>query len=193
MENTRAFQPQVHRHRGLILTLLPCGAVDYAALKDLARALSAKAVDVRIAARQPLPQEAFNARRQQYRAEDFLEIARNEPGDRVLALTDGDLYAGNLNYVFGLAESLGKAAVISLCRLRIGAGAEELCRRAVKEAVHELGHMLGLSHCARRSCAMFFSNSLADTDRKETNCCERCQRKLERSLESAHFPRQQGA
>ena len=146
----------------------------------LARALSARGMDVRIAKQRPLPQEAFDSRRQQYRADDFLRIARNEPGDRVLAVTNCDLYADNLNFVFGLAESFGKYAAISLCRLRIGVDDEKFRLRAVKEAVHELGHMFGLAHCARRSCVMVFSNTLGDTDRKETNWCEGCQRKLER-------------
>jgi archaemetzincin len=170
-----------HRHRRLSLTLLPCGAVDQADLKDLALALSAKGLDVKIAQAQPLPPEAFNARRQQYRADEFLKVAQRESGDRVLAVTERDLYAGNLNFALGLAESFGKCAVISLCRLRMGVDQEEFRRRVVKEAVHELGHTFGLPHCAKSSCVMFFSNSLADTDRKSTDWCDACQKKLERS------------
>ena len=46
--------------------------------------------------------------------------------------------------------------------------------RAVKEAVHELGHLLGLGHCPDPACVMAFSNSLADTDRKGPGFCAPC-------------------
>jgi len=44
----------------------------------------------------------------------------------------------------------------------------------VKEAVHEVGHTLGLAHCTNSSCVMFFSNSILDTDRKKSAFCEKC-------------------
>jgi archaemetzincin len=167
-------------HR-LALTLLPCGAVEAEELKDLARALTAKGMLVTIAKQRPFPPEAFNSRRRQYQGDEFLKVARNEPGDRVLAVTNCDLYADNLNYVFGLADSFGKCAVISLIRLRIDADAEKFRRRAVKEAVHEIGHTFGLSHCAKPECVMHFSNCLEDTDRKGTDWCERCKEELRRN------------
>jgi len=177
---------QMNPDHPLSLTLLPCGAIDQTELNDLAQPLSAKGVDVRIAKQRALPHEAFDARRHQYRADDFLKIARNEVGDRVLAVTNCDLYADNLNYVLGLAESFGKCAVISLCRLRIGADEEKFRNRAVKEAVHEIGHMLGLAHCASLGCVMHFSNSLVDTDRKAADWCERCEKQLQR--DGGHTP-----
>lgn len=50
--------------------------------------------------------------------------------------------------------------------------------RAVKEAVHELGHTYGLGHCRNPRCVMSFSNSLRDVDRKERDFCPSCRRKL---------------
>jgi archaemetzincin len=176
----------------LALTLLPCGAVETEELKDLARALTAKGMLVTIAKQRPFPREAFNSRRQQYRGDEFLKVARSEPGDRVLTVTNCDLYADNLNYVLGLADSFGKCAVISLSRLRIDADAEKFRRRAVKEAVHEIGHTFGLSHCADPECVMYFSNCLEDTDRKGTDWCERCKKELWRDRRGALFAQTDG-
>lgn len=161
--------------RRLSLTLLPCGAVEHEDLQDLARALDGRGMRVTIAKSVPVPPQAFKPQRQQYRADDFLKAARHEPGDRILVVTDCDLYADNLNFALGLADSPGRCAVISLFRLRLGADKEIFRRRAVKEAVHELGHTLGLPHCANPRCVMRFSNSLADTDRKGSEWCESCE------------------
>jgi archaemetzincin len=131
----------------------------------------------------PLPQDAYDRRRNQYLANALLGLAARAAHAlanlcaRVLAVTEADLYAADLNFVFGIAQSRGPAAVISLCRLGLGADPPLRRERALKEAVHELGHTLGLSHCPNAKCVMHFSNSLADTDRKETVLCPVCQRR----------------
>jgi archaemetzincin len=170
----------INPDRFLSLTLLPCGAIKDAELRELARALTGKGMLVTIVNARPVPPEAFEPRRQQYRADDFLDVARNERGDQVLVLTNCDLYADDLNFVFGVADLPGKCAVISLFRLRLGADEETFRRRAVKEAVHEIGHTLGLPHCVTQRCVMRFSNSLGETDDKGTDLCDGCKKKIER-------------
>lgn len=160
------------------VTLVPCGPVEQEDLEFLVRALSERGMKVSIATERKVPAAAFNRARQQYRGDLFLNTAREEAADRVLAVTNYDLYASNLNFVFGVADSGNKSAVISLFRLRMGADEETFRRRLVKEAIHELGHTWGLSHCQNWRCVMHFSNSLEDTDRKETEWCESCDRKL---------------
>ncbi len=97
--------------------------------------------------------------------------------DRLLGITGADLYVPGLNFVFGLAKR--RTAVISLHRLRqpfyhLPEDREVFSHRVLVEAVHELGHTYGLSHCSDPACVMYFSQTIADTDRKGPTFCAAC-------------------
>ena len=147
------------------ITLLPVGNPDRRALDVLARDLSGMGFDVELVGH-ALPQVAFDARRGQFRADALLGMALSVRAQRVLAVTDVDLYAQDLNFVFGVAQPSGDACVISLFRLNLDADEERFRGRALKEAMHELGYTFGLGHCADPGCVMWFSNTLGETDRK---------------------------
>jgi archaemetzincin len=135
----------------------------------------------------PIPDRAYDSRRRQYRAEDFISpLGRRRQGrtDLVLGMTAVDLFVPQLNFVFGLADPRQRCAVISVARLDPRFYQQPpkpalLQERALKEAVHELGHLLGLPHCDNPCCIMFFSNTLADTDRKGPSFCPACQGKIQ--------------
>ena len=135
-----------------------------------------------------LPPEAYNPGRRQYAADYFLPLLkarRPSPGDLVLGVTPVDLYTEEipLNFVLGLADRSQGAAIISLARLDPGfyglpPNPDLFHLRALKEAIHELGHLLGLGHCSDPTCIMFFSNTISDTDRKGPGFCPECLKRL---------------
>ncbi len=131
-----------------------------------------------------IPKTAYNPLRGQYNSTVILKLLPTTC-DVVLGVTDVDIYADNLNFVFGEAELLGRRAVISLRRLRqsfygLPEDKEILKLRALKEAIHEIGHVLGLRHCRGR-CVMRFSNSIFEVDYKDWWFCESCLKKLRNS------------
>ena len=128
--------------------------------------------------------QAYNPQRKQYFSSKLLaSLKKSEGEERVVGIAEVDLYVPRLNFVFGEADVLSGTAIVSLCRLRqeyYGLAPDEalFLERATKEIVHELGHTFGLGHCRNNKCVMHFSNSLADTDLKETSFCSGCRPKI---------------
>ena len=163
------------------------GDVDTEVLEQLARGLAQElAAEVAVRAPVPLPPDTYNAGRCQYSSTEVLRhvsgTSRPAPGI-LLAVTSADLYVPELNFVFGEAHPATRSCIISLARLGVAradaragspAGRERLLERALTEAIHEIGHVLGLGHCSCRTCVMFFSNSILDTDRKGHRFCDKC-------------------
>ena len=125
----------------------------------------------------------LNPVRGQYDAWPIVQSYRDVRADDeyLLLITVKDLYAADLNYIFGLAW--GGIAIVSTHRLAQEFYGLEPDRglfveRLIKEAVHELGHLHGLTHCSDRRCVMAFSNWIGDTDYKSYRLCHRCRRKL---------------
>ena len=181
-----------------MLYLLPIGEVEPYVLEHLIPALSRtfslpcgslKAVRI--------PSEAYHSRRKQYNSEVILhrlQPHRPPQGERLLGITEVDLYVSPLNFVFGQADLPGGVALISLCRLHqefYGLPSDKalFLLRTTKEAVHELGHTYGLRHCYNTKCVMHFSNSLRDTDIKSESFCPRCRRELEDNLQRLRSPK----
>jgi len=170
-----------------VISLLPIGKCETEILFFLKEKLKLFGMPVKLCSQVSLPTGSYNVKRQQYLAGKFLDTAGNYQCYRVLGITEKDLYVKKLNFVFGLAQKGGKAAVISTARLKFGIdilkekGLIMYKKRCLKEAVHELGHTMGLPHCSIKNCVMFFSNSLLDTDAKSERFCRVCQVKMENS------------
>ena len=132
-----------------------------------------------------VPRTAVNSARQQMFLSTLTgKVLRQYPdGDGLLlAITEFDLYKTSHRYIFGDADEQRRIAVVSLHRLRsefYGEDADDnvLFQRTLKECVHEIGHAVGLKHCYNARCAMYYSNSIFETDNKMSHFCETCEKR----------------
>lgn len=125
---------------------------------------------------------AFDPGRNQFHSTRLLaQLVSHASGEgvRLLGVTEVDLFIPILTFVFGEAQLGRGCALVSTCRLRqefYGLPGDEtlLYRRAEKEAIHELGHTLGLVHCPDSACVMRTSHRVEDIDLKGSLFCPEC-------------------
>ncbi|MGA2935166.1 MAG: archaemetzincin [Methanomicrobiales archaeon] len=174
---------------GLQIALIPVGEVDQALLSMLEEDLPGIfTAEVEVYPLMPLCPERFVKDRGQYLADGLLDgFSSIVPlaGTLLLGITEADLFSPGMNFIFGIANR-GRA-LISSYRLRPEFFGQDpnpgvFRRRILTEAVHELGHAIGLAHCEYPGCVMYFSNWIGDTDRKGPGFCFRCARALERLM-----------
>jgi archaemetzincin len=181
-------QPLGRKAEAPVIAVVPVGDVDSGAIAALAPALeTAFGSRIVVAPGVALVASAYDPRRRQYLSTAILDAlaAAKRPGwERLLGVADVDLYVPDLNFVFGEGDPRRGVAVFSLARLHPGgtdAGARALFqRRAATEAIHELAHTYGLGHCREPRCVMWFSNTLAESDRKGRRFCPAHAAELER-------------
>ncbi len=156
------------------LRLVPIGAFPLELLTELAQR-----------ARLPLgsepldPAPAYHPGRGQYDSTRLLLELRTRYRAPVVGAADVDLFIPVLTFVFGEAELGGQAAVFSIHRLReefygLPPNRDRLLERALRELLHETGHLIGLSHCQDASCVMSPSHSVELVDVKEAAYCSAC-------------------
>ncbi len=138
----------------------------------------------------PLPEGSMNRWRKQHDAEFILDKIKDDPSVKfidtsipTLILTEEDLYYKAMNFIFGIEEPDRGICLISLKRLRPEFYDQKnnpivLAERIEKEAIHSIGHYLGLKHCRYGWCVMYPSGSVNDIDKKKKQFCNNCELKL---------------
>jgi archaemetzincin len=161
------------------------GSIRNALLDSLAGSLqSVFPVEVKMQEDIEYPLYAFEPRRNQYYAKKIIEhvnLTLPDDCEKMVCVTDVDLCAPVLTFVYGEAQLGGSVAVVSCFRLRqeyfsLLANSVLLADRLAKECVHELGHCFGLFHCNDSRCVMFFSNNIISIDNKEKDFCPNCRK-----------------
>ncbi|HKO03131.1 MAG TPA: archaemetzincin family Zn-dependent metalloprotease [Candidatus Acidoferrales bacterium] len=179
------------------IELLPLGNVPGDMLAHLAGELASEfSAWCEILRPEPDLAQAFNAARQQYCSTQILAsmTGRDSPATgRLLGITAADLYIPILTFVFGEAQLEGNCALVSTCRLRqefygLPPDPALLRLRLLKEAVHELGHTLGLTHCDDYRCVMASSHAVESIDLKGASFCAACRAEVKSARQRAIAP-----
>lgn len=169
------------------MLLVPVGAADAALLEYLAMVIGdTLRCGTRVEARPMSPDFAYDPVRRQVHSTLLLSALAEQFGDggtKVLGVAEPDLFIPILTFVFGEAQLGGAASVISVARLRqpyygLADDTALFYHRAEKEALHELGHTLGLIHCPLYECVMHFSNAIEEVDLKGDRFCAACAAKV---------------
>jgi archaemetzincin len=181
-----------------VLGLVPVGLPDEVVLAALERGLP-DAFGLPVTRLDPLPEPwgALDPGRGQWASAEFLRLLlRSVPpaSKRVLGLTRRDLFVPVLSFVFGQAQLNGPVAVVSLARLDqafhgLPPDRSVTATRALKEAVHELGHTFGLVHCTDPACPMSLSIDIRQLDAKAALFCATCSILLKESPDMRNEPR----
>ncbi len=127
--------------------------------------------------------DAYRGQHLASRLLDWLDQHR-APFERLLGLTDVDLFIPILTHVYGEARFGGTVAVASTARMDGGVApvARVVRARTLKEAIHELGHTFHLAHCPDQRCVMSRAPGLRQLDTKNARLCADCRHQVEEGL-----------
>jgi archaemetzincin len=129
---------------------------------------------------------AYDTARKQYNSPlllSRLRRMRKSSGDKIIAITDADLYSPGYDFVYGEADVHAGVATLSINRLLNKEGDmsqnfNRVADRIIREATHEIGHLFGLVHCRNQKCVMRTCTCLSEVDEAEGGLCIECYDKL---------------
>ena len=144
-----------------------------------------------------MPQKAYDVHRQQYDVAVLLKHIEDRQltaasrqavaGTKTIAITAVDIFVPIFSFVYGEARHGATAAVVSVNRLvDTPASSANVYLRAVKVALHELGHLFDMPHCEDDLCLMHYADTLAAIDNQPLQFCRYCRAELPPRLHKQH-------
>ncbi|MFH0801871.1 MAG: archaemetzincin [bacterium] len=103
----------------------------------------------------------------------------------ILGVIDRDIFENDYNFLFGWARP--HLGVMSYRRFTTEFNGEpknlqKVADRALKQGLSSAGYILGVKRCTDPDCARAYPHSLIEHDRKSTELCPQCRRRLEEVL-----------
>lgn len=123
-----------------------------------------------------LPTSAFYPPRNRYRAEKILDYLKTISSYKnTIGITTKDISTTKDQYFDWGVMGLGRYNVCVVTTYRLGGSYE----RAVKVAIHEVGHCLKLPHCSNTFCVMTAGDGTAkNLDHSSRYLCSSCKQKF---------------
>ncbi len=169
-----------------IIRLVPLGDVEPELLAAVSKAITARVnAAIEIAPREDLPAEAFYKPRKRWRAEKLLDFldTRSAGAFRVVGVTNVEISTTKGDIIdwgiAGLGSLDGPSCVVSAQLYKKHSKTKAvMLRRFSDVAVHELGHTLGMPHCASTGCVMADAkgNAIKSADHSTGQYCEPCRK-----------------
>jgi predicted Zn-dependent protease len=165
------------------ILLVPLGKVLMDILEEIAVALrKTYKFHVRIGRSEEPDTATYSDPRRQFDADKLLSllaIRKREQLVAVLGVVDADMFTGEKSFVFGVQAAEKGVALIALSRLREEfyrkpPKRELFFRRAVTEAIAQVGWAAGMPPCVQRKCVLQASTSLWRLDEKGQALCADC-------------------
>lgn len=170
------------------IVLVPMGVTDNI-LQNVTKALKKTYnVKINVSSNRKVPKDALSGSRvkkylgydAQYDAESIIHnTGVLNKGDKNLIITSEPLSRKGTS-VFGISYLGGEVGIFSTYRPKHSSGNTD--SRIRKQAIKQIGYMIGYEHCDQPHCVMYQTETCDELDRTEETFCDDCSRTFDSKL-----------